>query len=176
MIQYNLYKGTKGPMPGKKTGWGVLQFSFKPPILSDNFKKEKEGVIFVNATSSTAPDVYDWSKESKFIFAMGLPDLGKIIRFFVAGRADEQFSLYHDPDKGKENEGSRNKSMSFYTKDGCLNGCIVTCSMKSGSSTVSHKIPVSGDEVIILKNLFEAAIPAILGWNQPVSVISEGEK
>lgn len=164
MIQYSLYKGAKGPKQSQQYGWGAIQFQLKPAVLSDNFKNEKEGVIFVNAASSTAADVYDWS--NKFVFAMGLPDLGKIIRFFVAGGAGESLSLYHDPDKGKENEGTRSKTMSFYTKDGCLNGCMITCSMKSEEEQVQHKIPVSGDEVIILKNLFEAAIPAILGWNK----------
>lgn len=162
LLQYNIYKGVKGPKQGQKYGWGAIQFSFKPPVLSDNYKDEKEGVIFVNAASSTASDVYDWS--NKFVFALGLTDIGKILSFFVSAGAGDSQSLYHDPDKGKENEGSKVKTMSFYTKEGCLNGCMITCSTKLNGEVVSHKIPVSGDEVIVLKNLLEAAIPLILGW------------
>ena len=159
MIQYDIYKGVSA-----KNAWGALQFSLKLPVLSDNLKEQKSGVVFVNACSSNGPNKYDWS--NKFVFALGLTDLGKIIRFFVAGKAKESLKLYHDPDKGKQNEGTRGKTMSFYTQDGCLNGCMITCSTGSGEEQTQHKIPVSGDEVIVLKNLFETAIPAILGWNK----------
>jgi hypothetical protein len=163
LIQYNIYKGkSRSGIPK----FGAIQFSFKPPVLSDDFRKEREGIIFVNAASATTSDVYDWS--NKFVFALGLTDLGKILHFFISAGAGDSASLYHDPDKGKENEGTKVKTMSFYTKEGCLNGCMITCSTKQDSNIVSHKIPVSGDEVIILRSLFDAAIPAMLGWNHAI--------
>jgi hypothetical protein len=163
LIQYNLYKGVGGVKPGKKTGFGAIQFSLKQPDLSADLKDMRPGVVFVNACSSVGPNKYNW--DNKFVFALGLPDIGKILHFFISAGEGESLNLVHDPHKGGEASGQVIKNMNFYTKSGCLNGCMITCSIKEEKESISHKIPVSGDEVIVLKTLLEAAIPAILGWS-----------
>jgi hypothetical protein len=160
--QYAIYKGVKGPKQGEATGFGALQVSLKPHEETGEFGGQ-EGVVFINACSSTGSNQYDWS--NKFVFALGLTDIGKLLHFFVSAGEKESLNLVHDPDKGKEKEGTRIKSMSIYTNGGCLNGAMITCSIKQGGDVVSHKIPISGDEVMVLKCLLETAVPAILGWS-----------
>ena len=132
MIQYSIYKGM-----GKNSNFGAIQFNLKKA------EEEREGVIFVNACSSTGVNIYDW--ENKFTFALGIADLGKILAFFVTAGENGQLSLVHDPNMKKEGAGEIIKSMNFFTKEGCLNGCLITTTTKKGSDVVSHKIPVSGD-------------------------------
>jgi hypothetical protein len=150
-LQYNLYKGITSK-------FGACQFSVKEP----DWNNDSPGVVFVNACSSTGPNVYDW--DNKFVFALSIGDLGKILHYFVSAGEKESLNLVHDPNKGKEGEGSTIKSMSFYTQNGCLQGAMITCTTKTGDNVATHKIPLSGDEVIVLKSLFDAAIPRLLGW------------
>jgi len=158
MLQYNIYKGKSSPGATSPSKWGACQFSIKYPDLD----KRDAGVVFVNAASAKAPDVYDW--DNKFVFALGLTDIGKILHFFISAGEKGTCNLVHDPNKGRDNEGSVIKSMNFYTQSGCLGGCMITCSTKNGSETVSHKIPVTGDEVVVLKCLLERSVSVILGW------------
>jgi hypothetical protein len=157
MLQYNLYKGVAAKQ-GNSKNFGACQFSFK----SANLEAMEPGVIFVNACSAVGPNKYDW--DNKFIFALSTTDVSKILHFFVSAGPGESLSLVHDPNKGREGEGSVIKQMSWYTKNGCLSGAMITCSTKQNKENTSHRIPVSGDEIIALKCLFEAAIPAMMAW------------
>jgi len=149
MGQFAIYKGHSAK-------FGGLQFDLGYPT------EQKKGAVFVNACSATGPNVYDW--ENKIVLALGVTDIGKILHFMVSAAPGGNLSLVHDPNMKGNQQGKVVKTMQFYTKDGVLGGMMVTVSSKQENKTVSHKIPMSGDEVIILKNLLESAIVPLLQW------------
>jgi hypothetical protein len=164
MIQHNLYKGVSGK-------FGAIQFSLKDPILySDEglllkVADREAGVVFVSACSSVGKNKYDWNDEVQFKFALGITDLGKLIHFMVSAGSGGELSLVHDPNKGRKDEGKIIKSMRLFTGNGCMGGMMITTDEKKNGKNIVHKIPVTGDEVVVLKVLFEAAISRILGWS-----------
>jgi hypothetical protein len=151
-MDYRVYKGKTGK-------FGAIQFS--APTSADN-DKNKPGVIFINIANALAPDSYDW--KNKIIMALNLTDLSAILHFFVTAGSGASLSLYHDPDKGKSNEGTRAKQLNIFTKDGVLGGMMITCSQKMDNGTITCKVPLSGPEVICLKTLLEWALPRMLNW------------
>ena len=151
MSQFSVYKGTSGK-------FGALQFK----LLPSTGEIDNVGVVFVEACSSTGPNQYDWA--NKIIFALSPVDTGKMLHFMVTAEANGSLSLVHDPNMKGENQGKVVKTMQFYTKEGVLGGMMITVSKKENEAVTSHKIPLSGDEVMVLKNLLEAAIPAMFAW------------
>ena len=156
MTQFALYKGSGGK-------FGACQFNLKPYEYSSDPSKGKTGVVFINAASSTAPDVYDWT--NKIVMALNVTDVGKLIQFFVSAEAGSSVNLVHDPKMGTDEAGKTYKGLSIFTKEGPLNGGLITVKVKSGDTQVQHKIPISGDEVVVLKTLLETAVVRMVGWD-----------
>lgn len=170
-LQYAVYKGVKGK-------FGAVQFNFQPPhfyrekvkdfsganALDDNGKmkegwKTRDGAVFLEITSTKEANVYDW--ENKITIALSVNDLGKIL---VALRTGEEMKLMHDPGAKSESAGSVQKHLKFSSPNGTASGCIINASMVAGDVTKSHMVPLSGDELVVLGTLIQAAIPRALGW------------
>lgn len=147
--KYRLYKGTNAK-------WGAICFDH--PYLGE---EQKPGVLFVEAASATGNNVYDWSK--KVTIALSLGDVGKILHFMVGGAGDK-VSIYHDPKKGTEQEGQTQKTMTFWSKEGPLKGAIITVTQKDKEGKREHKVPISGDEIVVLKILLERAVKIMMRW------------
>jgi len=154
-MNYACYKGVSG-------SWGAIQFDMKYPDVDKEKMITRPGVIFINACTAIGKNQYDW--KNKVIFALSIDELGKLLHFFVSAGEGESLNLVHDSGKGSATEGELIKTMNCFTRDGVLGGMMVTIMQKKDDQTTTHKIPVSGNEVMVLKALFEFAIPRLLGW------------
>jgi hypothetical protein len=130
--------------------------------------KQREGAVFVEASSATAKDVYDW--KNKIIFAMSVSDLGKAIYFLTTGQSPNSkeqkgsMSIYHDPNAKTTRANTVKKNLKFYSPNGPAQGGILSLEQTEGEEKKSHRIPLSGDDVMVLRKLFEAAVPRALAW------------
>lgn len=72
------------------------------------------GFMFTFAESAGGDNKYDWSKEGSVSFFLSAAEVGG---FVDAVEQRAALSVYHDPDKGKPNEGTRAKSLSLVAND-----------------------------------------------------------
>ena len=183
-VQLDIYKGTNGK-------YGALQFKPQPahyvcskcrsrnfegpelvcktregeptPPCRDAKTTLREGAIFLEATSATGPNVYDW--ENKVIIALGIVDMGKILFFLRTAKAEEKLSIVHDPGAKTPNEGKVIKSLYVESPKGITQGVFITVGVTEGEKKLMHKIPVSGSEALVIATLLQAFIPRALAWN-----------
>jgi hypothetical protein len=170
-LQYAVYKGTGGK-------FGAIQFNFQPPhyyrekqkdftgvnALDDNGRmkegwKTRDGCVFMEITSTKEANVYDW--ENKVTIALSVNDLGKIL---LGLRTGEDVKLMHDPGAKSESAGAVRKHLNISSPKGTTAGCIVSVSMIAGDQEKKHMVPLTGDELLVLATLVQAAIPRALGW------------
>jgi len=109
---------------------------------------------------------YDW--ENKIIVKLGSSDIGKILAYFhpqimYYRQTPPELALFHKNDRGsksiklewQEREWKGKKTYSYY----------LSVSSKEGSNNpVRVSVPISLDEVEILKIGFNRALEIILGW------------
>lgn len=176
-LQYGIYKG----MTGK---FGAIQFSLQAPHYYRGKEKDftgeralldgkmssdwklREGAIFVEITSATGNNVYNW--ENKVTVALSVIDMGKVLAFLTTGA---EVTLTHDPGAKSETQGAIKKYMKFtspngiYGKEGARGGCMVQVNMEAHGERTSHSVPMSTDECLVLRQLLAAAIPVALSWN-----------
>lgn len=175
-MQWNVYKGTGGK-------FGALQFGLAGPHyfkgkekdytgskafeggkLQEGWKK-REGCIFMDITSAKGKNVYDWEK--KVIMALNLGDIGKILFFLTTGqspRGESTLDLVHDPHAQSENQGTVKKFLRVSSPKGTKAGVIFSVNQQGGGEERKHSVPLTGDEVIVLRGLLQAAIPRALNW------------
>lgn len=170
-LQYAVYKG----MTGK---WGAVQFNFQAPhyfrdkqkdftginALDDNGKmkegwKIREGAVFLEITSTKDKNVYDW--EQKVTVALSTNDLGKVLYGIKLGT---DVKLMHDPGAKSDRAGAVQKHVSITSPKGTAEGCLISVSEVQGEQRKSHTVPLSGDELLVLGTLVQAAIARSLGW------------
>lgn len=171
-IQFNVYKG----MGGKH---GAIQFTLQPghyyhpqtktrdftgnlafdgSRLKDGWKV-KEGAVFIDITSTKDKNIYDW--DNKIVFALSIDDIGKILLSLATG---ETCKIMHDPGAATKAAGVTNKVLSISSPSGTKVGVIIQISETTAGETKTHKVPLAGSEVMILKELLSAAIPRLLAW------------
>ena len=170
-LQYSVYKG----MTGK---WGAIQLNLQPPhfysgktkdytgyeamengSLRDGWKL-REGTIFMEITSTKDKNVYDW--DNKIVLALSVTDVGKILHSLYTGK---ECSIMHDPGAKSQSQGLVKKNLNLASPKGTANGCMVRASHTAAGQTKSHQVPLSGDELIIMKELLASAVPQMLKWN-----------
>lgn len=132
-----------------------------PELTSDDLES-REGAIFMEITSATGRNIYDW--ENKIRMALSITDMGKILAV-LEGMAPG-CKIYHDPGAKSSSAGKIGKSLEVTSPQGIKTGVIFTCSQtnKDDSTTRKHMVPLSGDEVAVLRACIRQAIPASLGW------------
>ena len=169
-LQYAIYKG----MAGK---WGAIQLNLQPPHFYSGKNKDytgyeamengslrdgwkiREGTIFMEITSTKDRNVYDW--ENKIVLALSVTDVGKILHSLYTG---QECSIMHDPGAKSESQGLVKKNLNLVSPKGTINGCMVRASYTAAGNTKSHQVPLSGDELIVMKELLHAAVPQMLKW------------
>ena len=169
-LQHAIYKG----MTGK---WGAIQFGFHPPHYYLDKQKDysgdiathagslkpgwkiREGTIFLEITSSKDKNVYDW--DNKIVLALSATDVGKILHSFYTGT---ECKIMHDPGAKKESQGLIKKNLYIASPKGTANGCMIRAVQSQGGQQKNHSVPITGDELIILKILFESSVPGMLAW------------
>ncbi len=173
-LQFSVYKGFSGK-------FGAVQLNYQPPhfyrdrekdftgelALDQNGKlldqagwKQREGAIFVEAAPASGANKYDWDK--KVTFALSVTDMGKIVHFLVTGK---EVSLMHDPGMKTDSQGAIKKFLNLTSPKGLLDGgAVLQLSQTRGEEKLSHIVPLSPDECIVVKELLQRAIPAALKW------------
>jgi hypothetical protein len=172
-LQYQIYKG-------KGAKFGAAQFNLAPSHMycelckAKNYNGEthpntgnacsgkmisREGCVFLEITSPSAPDVYDWA--NKIIIALSVTDLGKLL---VGLRAGTEVKLLHDPGAGSDKMGQIRKTLNFVSPNGLEQGGILTAGETSGDNKKQHKVPFTGDEVLVLAVLVQTAISRCMNW------------
>jgi len=170
-LQYSIYKGMTG-------NWGAMQLNLQPPHYYkgkqkdfsgrealDGYSlregwKEREGNIFMDITSTKDKNVYDW--ENKIAISLSSTDIGKILHCMYTG---QECKIMHDPGAKTQSQGLVRKNLQITSPKGTANGCMIRVSQTAGGQRKDHSVPLSGDELIVMKELLQASIPFVLGWN-----------
>lgn len=147
-------------------GKAALQISLKPgrpkEIETKRGKPKKyigtdKGCIFVVGANSRGPRDYDW--ENKVTLGLSEHEISKL----MLGLKGKKQTFYHDPNKGRPDEGKIVKQMSIAPTDsGKL--FINLSQMINGDSRKINGVPVEPEEAAGLYTLLETALPRVLGW------------
>jgi len=174
-MQYQIYKGALGK-------FGAVQFGLQKPHYykgkekvfeggDDVFEevdgrwrlkegwKQREGAVFMQITSAKGKNIYDW--ENKIIMALSITDIGKVMMCLLTG---EKCEIMHDPGAKSQAQGTIKKYLNISSPKGVAIGTILSVTQVSGSDKRTHTVPMTGDEVIILKTLLQQAISRALNW------------
>jgi len=137
--------------PKKESGGSVAQLK-----LGSN-----KDCVFLEMAKQNAPmnssKPYDWANGIRI--KLGHTDIGKILALLY-GRLPEpkegaaDLELFHKNEKG-------NKIIKFKWQPG---GLYLTASMKEGSKSEVISIPVSSDELELIRLALERAYVLMLGW------------
>lgn len=190
-LQYPIYKGTGGSFGAIQfnfqgphyynhkekrkdfTGSEALEVVDGRKILKDGWK-EREGCTFVEIAPTVDKNKYDWKQ--KIIFALSVNDMGKFLYFLTTGQSSVKkdrerdgkptysFSIMHDPHAKSDKQGQIQKYFRMYSPGGPAEGGKISIFQKNGDQKLSHEVPISGDEVMTLRALLQAAIPSALNW------------
>lgn len=188
-MQYPIYKGTGGRFGaiqfnfqgphfycGKQkdyTGSEAFETVDGRRKLKANWK-EREGCVFVEITRAVDKNKYDWNQ--KIIMALSVNDLGKLLYFLTTGKSSNpkereregkptnSMTIMHDPNAKSDRAGETQKYLRVYSPNGTAEGCLITVTQIEKGEKREHTVPVTGDEVIALRTLVQAAISSALSW------------
>jgi hypothetical protein len=170
-LQYSIYKGMSGR-------WGAVQLNLQAPHYHKGKQKDyignealinglpkdgwkaREGAVFIEITSTKDQNVYDW--ENKIVLALSSTDIGKVLHCLYTG---QECKIMHDPNAKSQSQGLIRKNLLISSPKGTANGCMIRATQTSGGHQRNHSVPLSGDELIVLKELLQASIPIVFGWN-----------
>jgi len=132
---------------------------------------QRQGCVFVECAPAVGKNKYDW--QQKVIMALSIGDLGKILYFLQTGQSPNKaereknkggMSIFHDPGAKSDRAGVVRKYIKFFSPNGPANGLMLTLESIEGDDKRSNQVPVTGDEVMVLRSLFTAAISSALNW------------
>lgn len=185
-LQLAYYKGLKGTN-------GALQINFRKPhyyVKSDtrlrNFEgkfipKEwlevnpsltiddlslAEGTLFLEITSATGKNVYDW--DNKIVMALAVVDMGKLLTV-LDGELSE-VRIMHDPGAKTAAQGKVQKWLDVSEGEykgptgQPLHGITISVTKKDSEGQTRHMVPLTCDDAKVLACCLRVAIPASLGW------------
>ena len=184
-LKYPIYKG----MGGKQ---GAVQFTYRPPhffctedrkhkffsgetVRTASFNRDtpcpregcngtlmsRDGCVFLDISSAVGKNKYDW--KNKIMIQLSIKDLGQLLVGLGTGK---NVSIIHDPGAGTDNKGQVVKTLSFSSPKGLGEGGFLSCSMSSGrdKEKVEHRVGMTADEIIVLRELLKSVIPKALAW------------
>jgi len=140
---------------------GAAQFSLMPPKGNDKGYLEREGAILLEVAPGDGNKdnpQWDWSKDKKITFAIGLPDIAIIL-----DQTKESPRIVHD------NKGVL-KTLEFKAGTGKYEGTYMMC-LSEGQKKVT--VPFSNGEYQILIRLLVAAAPTLIHWVPQGSDVSD---
>ncbi|XP_076931692.1 single-stranded DNA-binding protein WHY1, chloroplastic-like [Bidens hawaiensis] len=136
------------------------------PLDSGAFKLTKEGFILLQFAPAAGVRQYDWTR--KQVFSLSVTEIGSLISL----GARDSCEFFHDPFKGKSDEGRVRKVLKVEPlPDGSGHFFNLSVQNKLINMDESIYIPVTKAEFAILISAFNFAVPYLLGWHTFVNSI-----
>nr|XP_043607456.1 single-stranded DNA-binding protein WHY1, chloroplastic-like [Erigeron canadensis] len=136
------------------------------PLDSGAFKLTKEGFVLLQFAPAAGVRQYDWSR--KQVFSLSVTEIGSLISL----GARDSCEFFHDPFKGKSDEGRVRKVLKVEPlPDGSGHFFNLSVQNKLINMDESIYIPVTKAEFAILVAAFNFAVPYLLGWHTFVNSI-----
>ena len=132
---------------------GAMQVSFSPASKDDN-GYDKPGGVFIRMMDSdgSGGKKYNWDSGTSIFLAAN--ELGLLLSFFK----NRKGTIYHDPDKGKANEGTRSKSLNI--SEGQNGTLFVNMNVKDKK----HSVSLTPGEIIQLEVMIGTALSKAYNW------------
>ncbi len=133
------------------------------PNLTESDLTSREGALFMEITSATGKNEYDW--KNKILLALSITDMGKLL--MVLEGLSESEKIIHDPNMKSANAGKVYKHLEISSPKGIKAGVLLSVSQKekdNAAQVTKHVVPLSGDEARTLAICLRAVIPAALAW------------
>ncbi|KDP21221.1 hypothetical protein JCGZ_21692 [Jatropha curcas] len=127
---------------------------------SGAFKVAREGFMLLQFAPAAAARQYDWSR--KQVFSLSVTEIGTLISL----GAKDSCEFFHDPNKGKSDEGKIRKVLKVEPlPDGSGHFFNLSVQNKALNMDESIYIPVTKAEYTVLITAFNYILPYLLGWN-----------
>lgn len=134
--------------------------------LRPEWKESKKGNYYVDRVGALAFEFarpkdgftreYDWQNSIRI--NLSVFELGKLLEDPV-----QPFSLYHDPNKGREGEGTTSKRLDFSVKD---NAYGLSAGMTASGNTSQVYVSLTAFELAELQVVVDYCIPKLLGFDR----------
>lgn len=137
------------------------------PLESGAFKVAKEGFVLLQFAPAVAMRQYDWSR--KQVFSLSVGEIGTLMSL----GAKESCEFFHDPFKGRSDEGKVRKVLKAEPlPDGT--GRFFNLSVQNRLLNVDESIyiPISKGEFAVLNSMFNFILPHLLGWQAFANTIN----
>ncbi|XP_050238990.1 single-stranded DNA-binding protein WHY1, chloroplastic-like [Mercurialis annua] len=129
-------------------------------LESGAFKIAKEGFVLLQFAPAAGVRLYDWSR--KQVFSLSVTEIGTLLSL----GARDSCEFFHDPNKGKSDEGKVKKVLKIEPlPDGSGHFFNLSVQNKSMNLDESIYIPVTKAEFAVLISAFNYIMPYLLGWN-----------
>ncbi|XP_047317134.1 single-stranded DNA-binding protein WHY1, chloroplastic-like [Impatiens glandulifera] len=130
------------------------------PLDSGDFKLSKEGFVLLQFAPAAGVRQYDWSR--KQVFSLSVTEIGSLISL----GARDSCEFFHDPFKGKSDEGKVRKVLKVEPlPDGSGHFFNLSVQNKLVNVDESIYIPVTKAEFTVLISAFNFILPYLLGWH-----------
>lgn len=152
-VGYSIYKGK-----------AALTLTPRPPefmpLDSGAYKISKEGYVLLQFAPAVGTRQYDWNR--KQVFSLSVSEMGSVISL----GARDSYELFHDPFKGKSDEGKVRKILKVEPlPDGSGHFFNLSVQNKLVNVDESIYIPVTKAELAVLTSTFNFIMPYLLGWH-----------
>ncbi|XP_010496058.1 PREDICTED: single-stranded DNA-binding protein WHY1, chloroplastic [Camelina sativa] len=127
---------------------------------SGAFKLSKDGFLLLQFAPSAGVRQYDWSK--KQVFSLSVTEIGTLVSLGPT----ESCEFFHDPFKGKSDEGKVRKVLKVEPlPDG--SGHFFNLSVQNKLLNVDDNIyiPITRAEFAVLISAFNFVLPYLIGWH-----------
>ncbi|KAL0737469.1 hypothetical protein Bca4012_013679 [Brassica carinata] len=135
-------------------------------LESGAFKLSKEGFLLLQFAPAAGVRQYDWSR--KQVFSLSVTEIGNLISLGPR----ESCEFFHDPNKGKGDEGKVRKVLKVEPlPDG--SGRFFNLSVQNKLLNVDESvyIPITKAEFAVLISAFNFILPHLIGWQAFASSI-----
>ncbi|KAE8663221.1 Single-stranded DNA-binding protein WHY1 [Hibiscus syriacus] len=130
------------------------------PLDSGAFKISREGFVLLQFAPAAGVRQYDWGR--KQVFSLSVTEIGTLISLGTK----ESCEFFHDPFKGKSDEGKVRKVLKVEPlPDGSGHFFNLGVQNKLVNMDESIYIPITLAEFTVLKSAFSFILPYLLGWH-----------
>ncbi|KAF8087338.1 hypothetical protein N665_0588s0007 [Sinapis alba] len=127
---------------------------------SGAFKLSKDGFLLLQFAPAAGVRQYDWSK--KQVFSLSVSEIGTLVSLGPR----ESCEFFHDPNKGKSDEGKVRKVLKVEPlPDGSGHFFNLSVQNKLLNVDESIYIPITRAEFTVLVSAFNFVLPYLIGWH-----------